>query len=216
MLPVLGAILGGAAIGSSILGGRQQAKAAKQSADAQLQAGQEGMALTRESRDLARGDLAPFRTFGEGVLPQLQNMLTPEGQAAYANENNPIFRAALDNMNRRTAINAAITGRTGAGDTNQQYLQNWQAAAMPLIQNQQNMLFNAANMGQSSAAGQANTAMTAGANLSSLRTDMGAAQAGGIVGAANAKASMYKDVTRGVTSFVNPNATGWSDLFKIK
>ena len=212
---VSGAVMGGLSLASSVYAGRQQSKAAKQSAAAQLQAGQEGMELTRESRDLARGDLAPFRTFGEGVLPQLQNMLTPEGQAAYANENNPIFKAALDNMNRRTAINAAITGRTGAGDTNQQYLQNWQAAAMPLIQNQQNMLFNAANMGQSSAAGQANTAMTAGANLSNLRTDMGAAQAGGIVGAANAKAGMYQDVTRGLTSFVNPNATGWSNLFTM-
>ena len=215
MLPLLA---GGAALlglGASIYGGKKQAEAAKDSAAAQLQAGQEGMALTRESRDLARGDLAPFRTFGEGVLPQLQTMLTPEGQAAYANENNPIFKAALDNMNRRTAINAAITGRTGAGDTNQQYLQNWQAAAMPLIQNQQNMLFNAANLGQSSAAGQANTAMTAGANLSNLRTDMGAAQAGGIVGAANAKAGMYQDAIRGVTSFINPQATGWGDMFKM-
>lgn len=201
MLPLLGAALVGGQILGSVLGGRQQSKAAKQAADAQVQATQIGADLTRESRDLARGDLQQFREFGQGILPQLQNLLTPEGQVAYASQNNPIFQASLENLNRRTANNAAIRGRSVGGDTEQQYLKNWQAAAMPLIQNQQQMLFNAANLGQASAAGQANTAMTAGANLSNLATDAGAARAGGIVGAANAKAGMYQDVARGISSF---------------
>ena len=50
---------------------------------------------------------------------------------------------------------------------------------MPFLQNQQNQLFNAVNMGQSSAAGQANTALTTGNMISDLMTQQGNAQAAG-------------------------------------
>jgi hypothetical protein len=134
------------------------------------------------------------------VLPQLQNILTPEGQVAYASESNPLFQAALANLNKQTTQQAAIRGRTGAGDTKQNYLQNWQAAAMPYLQNQQNMLFNAAGIGQASAAGQANQSMMAGQNIGNTLTEIGAARAGGIVGGANAGAGTLRDIVGGITS----------------
>lgn len=192
---------GGVAIGGALLGGATNKKAAEQSAAAQLDATRLATEESKAAREQARADLMPFSQFGLGALPQLGEMLTPEGQTAYVEQNNPIFQAVLDDLNRRTAINAAISGRTGAGDTNQQYMKNWQAAAMPLIQNQQSMLFNAGNLGQASAAGQANASQIASADIGDYTTSGGAAQAGGIVGAANARTGMYQDLARGISSF---------------
>jgi hypothetical protein len=62
------------------------------------------------------------------------------------------------------------------------------------------MLFNAAGIGQASAAGQANQSMMAGQNIGNTLTDIGAARAGGVVGAANAKAAGIKDIVGGITS----------------
>ena len=180
--------------------GESGREAAQKAADAQAESGRLAIEEAKAAREQSRADLQPFTKFGGGVLPQIQNLLTPEGQAAYVGENNPLFQAALANLNKQTAQQAAIRGRTGAGDTKQNYLQNWQAAAMPYLQNQQNMLFNAAGLGQSSAAGQANQSMIAGQNIGNTLTDIGAARAGGIVGAANAKSAAINDIVGGISS----------------
>jgi len=180
--------------------GESGREAALDAAQVQADAGKLAIEEAKAAREQSRADLQPFTQFGGGVLPQLQNLLTPEGQAAYASESNPLFQAALANLNKQTTQQAAVRGRAGAGDTKQNYLQNWQAAAMPYLQNQQNMLFNAAGIGQASAAGQANQSMVAGQNIGNTLTDIGAARAGGVVGAANAKAAGIKDIVGGVTS----------------
>lgn len=192
--------LGALGIGAGLYSGNKQADAAKDAAKIQAESGQAAIEEAKAAREQSRADLQPFTKFGGGVLPQIQSLLTPEGQAAYVGENNPLFQAALANLNKQTSQQAAIRGRTGAGDTKQNYLQNWQAAAMPYLQNQQNMLFNAAGLGQSSAAGQANQSMIAGQNIGNTLTDIGAARAGGIVGAANARAGTTQDIIGGLTS----------------
>lgn len=184
----------------TLYSGNEQSKAAQKAAETQVLAGQTAIEEAKAAREQSRADLQPFTQFGGGVLPKIQNLLTPEGQVAYLGENNPLFQAALANLNKQTTQQAAARGRTGAGDTKQNYLQNWQAAAMPYLQNQQNMLFNAAGIGQASAAGQANQSMMAGQNIGNTLTDIGAARAGGIVGAANAKAGATKDIIGGLTS----------------
>lgn len=180
--------------------GESGREAAQKAAETQAESGRMAIEEAKAAREQSRADLQPFTQFGGGVLPQIQNLLTPEGQVAYLGESNPLFQAALANLNKQTSQQAAIRGRTGAGDTKQNYLQNWQAAAMPYLQNQQNMLFNAAGLGQSSAAGQANQSMIAGQNIGNTLTDIGAARAGGIVGAANAKAGALGDIVGGITS----------------
>lgn len=60
----LGFISGALGIGSAILGNRAADKAAR----AQEQAGQQQLAFSRETRDMQRSDLAPFRNAGVNAL----------------------------------------------------------------------------------------------------------------------------------------------------
>lgn len=171
------------AVGLTDIEGQQDA--AKDAAKAQAQSGQQSIAFQRESRDLARSDLQPFRQLGQSNIEALQNLLTPTGQYDYL-QNNPLFKAALDNANRATLNNQAARGKLGSGDTLSALSNNTLLAAQPLLGQQQNALFNAVNLGQSSAAGQANTALTSGANIGNTLTDIGNAKAAGIIGAGNA------------------------------
>lgn len=165
-----------------------QEKAAKNAANAQAQSGQQSIAFETESRDLARSDLQPFRDFGSSNIASLQNLLTPTGQYDYL-KSNPLFQMGLDNANRATMNIQAARGKLGSGDTLLSLNNNALLSAMPLLDRQQNNLFNAVNMGQSAAAGQANTALTTGANIGNTITDIGNARAAGIIGAGNAQAN---------------------------
>lgn len=68
-----GAIIGSAVIGgaSSILGGKSQEKAAKAGADAQTQLGYANIDLQKELAEQQREDFAPWRDIGEDALNKL-------------------------------------------------------------------------------------------------------------------------------------------------
>lgn len=172
-------------VGDNLLGGRQ-ADAARDASRTQAQAADRAIALQRESRDLAREDLAPFVELGEGQINALTALLTPEGQADYV-ENNPFYQLGLDNLNQNTLNNQAARGKLGSGGTLSALQDNAMLAGLPLLQNQQNQLFNAVNLGQASASGAANNALLSGNALSNLTTQRGNAVAAGTVGAANAR-----------------------------
>ena len=168
-----------------ILGG-DAADAAREGARVQAQAADRAIDLQRETRDLARDDLQPFRNFGADQINSLNELLTPEGQADYL-QNNPLATLALDNANQATLNSAAARGKLGSGSTLQSLTDNFLLTSLPLLQNQQNQLFNAVNLGQSSAAGQANTSLQTGNSLSNLITGQANALASGTIGAANAR-----------------------------
>lgn len=172
-------------VGGALLGG-DAADAARDGARIQAQAADRAIDLQRESRDLAREDLAPFREFGANNLAALSDILTPEGQASFL-QNNPLADLALDNANQTTLKSSAARGKLGSGSTLQSLTDNFLLTSLPLLQNQQNQLFNSVNLGQASASGQANTTLQTGNSLSNLITGQGAVQAGGIIGAANAR-----------------------------
>jgi len=158
--------------------------AANAAADTQAAAGRDAIALTRETRDIARSDLAPFRTFGQNNLGGLQDILSPQGQADYL-KNNPLFGIAMDNLNRQS--NNTFLGRGKLGDATGQLVNNAFLAGQPLLQNQTSNLFNAVNLGQASAAGQANTSLQSGNTINDLITGIGNSQAAGLVGGANSR-----------------------------
>lgn len=63
------------AIGAALVGGIMQGRAAKKAANAQTAAADRQIAYQEETRDLIRGDLAPYREGGETAYAALQNML---------------------------------------------------------------------------------------------------------------------------------------------
>lgn len=175
------------------LTGDDAADAARQAAQVQAQSGREAIAFQRESRDLARSDLAPFVAAGQSQLNPMMQLLTPQGQFDYL-QSNPMFQAAVNNSGDQIKAAGAASGKYGSGGMINQLFQNYLAQGEQFAGNQYNRLFNAANMGQSSAAGQANTAITTGQSVGNLMTDIGAAQAGGIVGAQGARQQALNNV----------------------
>lgn len=179
-------------IGGTVLGG-DAADAATQAAQLQGKSADKAIALQRESRDLARADLAPFVKFGQGNMDALSLLLTGQGQADYL-QSNPLFDLALDRTNKASLSSNAAQGLLNSGNTLNELNNNALLTAMPLLQNQQNQLFNAVNMGQSSAAGQANTALATGNSLADLTTQRGNIQASGIVGAQGAQQAAFNNL----------------------
>lgn len=169
-----------------LLGG-DAALAAEQAAAQQAAGATEAIGFQRETRDLARADLAPFTQFGVDQLSAGSPLLfDPNAQFDFL-QNNPIFQQALEQSNQQTLNLASARGRTTAGDTQQQLSQNFLTSGLPILQGQQQNILNALNLGQASAAGQASTALTTGNTIADLITGKAAAEAAGTVGAANAK-----------------------------
>ena len=198
-------------VGDKLLGG-DAADAAMQAALLQGKSADKAIALQRESRDLARNDLAPFVGFGQGNIDSLSQLLTPQGQADYL-QANPLFDMFLDKANKASLSSNAAQGLLNSGNTLDELNINTMMTGMPFLQNQQNQLFNAVNMGQSSAAGQANTALTTGGMISDLMTQQGNARAAGIVGAQGAEQAGINNLLRlggqaGAAYLGNPAAFG--------
>jgi hypothetical protein len=169
-----------------VMGG-DAALAAEQAAALQAAGATEAIGFQRETRDLARADLAPFTQFGVDQLTAGSPLLfDPEAQFDFL-QSNPIFNQALDQANQQTLNLASARGRTTAGDTQQQLSQNFLLQGLPILQGQQQNILNALNLGQASAAGQASTALTTGNTIADLITGKAAAEAAGKVGAANAE-----------------------------
>lgn len=98
-------------------------------------------------------------------------------------QNNELFQGALSNANDATMGMAAARGRVSAGDTLQQLSQNTLLAAAPLIAGQKGSIMDLIGFGERAAGNQAN-----------MLTGQGAALAGGIVGAENARAAGYSNL----------------------
>lgn len=147
-----------------VLGG-DAADAAQDAAAVQMLAGEEASTL-----------FDPFRQLGESGL-SMSGFLTDPNQQFEFLQSNPLFQMGLDNLNRQTLSAGRASGR-GAGATDTQMLLNNNAllAASPLISQQKQSIGDLINTGLSVAGSQGN-----------LRTGQGAAQAGGIIGAANAE-----------------------------
>jgi len=123
----------------------------------------------------------PFQQLGQQGLDQAGFLTDSQAQYDWL-QNNPLFQGALSNANDATMGMAAARGRVSAGDTLQQLSQNTLLAAAPLIAQQKGSIGDLLNIGQNVAGNQGN-----------LLTGQGAALAGGIIGAENARAAGYNN-----------------------
>lgn len=193
--------------------GKTSADAARESAEIQAQAGQAGIERVEEGRERAQDFFSPFDAVGQRGLERLGE-LGPQDDFDFQDDpqadfeflqNNPLFKFALDNANRRTGARAAAGGRINAGDTLSQLTNNAFLQASPLLDRKRRDLdrrlldrnqnrdrsrqdiFGLLDRGIGVAGGRAGIEQGASANVSNLLTDIGASRAGGVVGAANAR-----------------------------
>ena len=175
------------AVGSVFGGGKGEARAARNAADAQLQSTREAVDFQKESRDLARADLAPFVKLGTDNIQGLQDLITnPEAQLDFV-QNNKFFQALRDDAQETIFSNQAAKGKVGSGSTAEALQNSFLLLGQDLVNNSINQRLNLTNIGQASAAGQAVVAQNTGATISDLITQGGNAQAAGIIGAQNAR-----------------------------
>jgi len=168
---------------SAVVGGIVSSKAAKSAARAQGKAADQSVAFQRESRDIAREDLQPFRDFGESQIQPLNNLL--ENPNSYL-QNNPLYDSINNNAKREVFANRAARGKLGSGGTARELQNRFLANGESLINNQYNRLLGGVSSGQNAAAGQANVAQNTGVNVGNTLLQKGNAIAAGKVGSANA------------------------------
>ena len=191
-------------IEGKVLGG-DAAEAAERASRQQQAAATEAIGFQRESRDLARADLAPFLQFGTNIMPQAESLLfDPAAQFQFL-QDNPFFQQAVEEGRQDVLNLASSRGRTTAGDTREALINNAILSGLPILQGQQQNLLNALGIGQSSAAGQAATTMQAAPIIGDLITGRGAAKAAGTIGAENARTQGFQNLLNiGATAFGMP------------
>lgn len=181
-------------VGSIFSGGADDA--AREAANIQAQSSDKAIALQRETRDLARGDLQSFRQAGAAQLDPLTSLISdPKAQLAFI-QDNPFFKALADDAQSRLFSNQAARGKVGSGGTAQALQNSLLLLGQNLLDNNINQRTQLATIGQNAAAGQATVAQNTGNTITDLITGQGNAQAAGIVGAANARASGIENIAK--------------------
>ena len=180
--------VGAAIAGATLVGGLFQADAAKKAAKTAAGAAEAGIAEQRATRGQALELAQPFVDIGLQAGEQLQNLLADPSQGL--EQINPIVSFLRDQGFEQIQESAAAKGRLGAGGTLEdltRFNTNLASTVVPQLQNQRfNQLFNVLGLGQNAAAGQGSAALQTGANISNLLGNVGASQAGGAIGQANA------------------------------
>jgi hypothetical protein len=172
--------------------GKQAGDAAREQNAIATKAQQEALEAatleTQRTRAQAQGFLEPFGGGNLGGVDQAGFLTDPNAQFDFL-QSNPLFQLGLDNANQVTEQNAASRGRLSAGDTLQQLSNNALLQATPLIDRQRADVNNLLNLGTGVATSQANIETGQAAKVGELTTSGAAAQAAGIIGANNARAT---------------------------
>ena len=130
--------------------------------------------------------LNPFSAVAQQGIDQAGFLTDPQAQFDFL-QSNPLFQASLDNANRVTQQSAAAQGRLSAGDTALDLSNNFLLSAQPLIGQQQQSIRGLIDLGRGVASEQGAGIRGTAADVANLQTGGTAAQAAGIVGAANAR-----------------------------
>lgn len=175
------------------------ANAATEAAQIQSNAATAAGQATADATALQRQDLQPFSEFGSSFMDPTQQAVT-QSQQLFSDPSsimqNPFFQALQNQAQTDIMQNAAVSGRLGTGGT-QTHLQDSALRTGFDVLNQERaaqmqnvgMLQGLVGMGQNAAAGQAGFTGVGNQIQQGFLTDAAAANAGGVVGAANAQAS---------------------------
>lgn len=172
-----------AVIGTSVVQGALQSRAADRAADAQVASSNEAIALQREQFEAIQELLAPYIEAGSGALGAQQDLLGLSGpeaqQAAIAQiQNSPQFSALVAQGEEGILQNAAATGGLRGGNTQGALAQFRPQVLNQLINQRFGQLGGLAQMGQNSAVGQGSFGQNMAGQVTNLIGQRGAAQAG--------------------------------------
>lgn len=187
-----------------------QADAALEAAGMTQESVREQIAAQQAALATQREDLQPFTQFGSSFIDPAQQAAM-NAQQLFSDPtsimSNPMFQAIQEDTRRQNVQNAAVRGRLGTGGTAAGLEQSALRTGFDILNSERSaqlqnagFLANLVGMGQSAAAGQGAAALQTGQGIASslgqgnltvadLLTGAAAAQAGGVMGAANAQAA---------------------------
>ena len=202
-----------AVIGSSVIGGISSAKAAKSAAAAQVKSAELGVAETRAAREQLERLLEPYRAAGTPALAQQMAALGlagPEAQQAYVagQEQSPLFQAITRQGEEAILQKASATGGLRGGNVQGALAQFRPSLLNQFLEQQYGRLGARTSSGQRSAAGVGAAGVTSAGDISGLLTESGQAQAGGILGSANAFNAALNQITGFATGPTGRNILG--------
>ena len=180
--------------------GASEEEAAKEAAAAQEAAGEAAEAELRTAQERLEAELSPYREFGvEQGVSQLPGLFEQQ-QAAISDPsaviNNPFFQAMSRDQEQRLINQRAALGKGGSGGTGDALTRNmlllgnqFSQQNLGNIQQQIQNRFNAAQIGQSSAAQTGVSGLQTAGNIGGIMGNVANAQAAGIMGAQQAGAA---------------------------
>lgn len=170
---------------SDIVGGVIKGRAANKAADRQVEAGESAIEFAKESRDIAREDLSPFRETGVTALGQLEGLVTdPQKQKEFISDN-PFFQALQQQTTENVLGAQAARGKLGSGGTSKALQNALVLLGSDLLGQRVGQLQNLAGLGQAAAAGQAQVSQQTAQQVGETRLQQGNASAAGQIAKAN-------------------------------
>lgn len=204
-----------AVIGSAVIGGVVSSNAAKSAGKAQVQAADKTAEEQRAAREEMRTLLNPYVSAGTPALQAQMAALGlsgPEAQQAYVTqqEQSPTFQALAQQGENAIRQNASATGGLRGGNIQGALAQFRPALLNQFLEQQYSRLGDLTKVGQASAAGVGAAGITSATNIGNAYTQAGQAQAGSILGQANA----FNNALGTITGF-GTSATGQAAIGKI-
>ena len=203
----VGKVVGGVAeavgIGgvADIVGGATQSRAANKAADRQVEAGEAAIEFAKESRDIAREDLSPFRETGVTALGQLEGLVTdPQKQKEFISDN-PFFQALQQQTTENVLGAQAARGKLGSGGTSKALQNALVLLGSDLLGQKVGQLQNLAGLGQAAATGQAQVSQQTAQQVGETRLQQGNASAAGQIAKGEINSKMYQQGIGALTEF---------------
>lgn len=199
---IIGAVLGGAQVGSTINSADQAGKAAK----AQAEAADKAITLQRDIYNQNRSDLAPWRDTGNNALKMLADSLGVNGPgaasaASVAFQKTPGYDFSFSEGQKAVDSSAAAKGMLRSGAQIKAQTRFGQNTANTEYGGWINNLKTLAGYGQNAQQQTQQSGQTYATNTGSLMQDAAAARASGYVGAANAYSGGINNLARFAGSY---------------
>jgi hypothetical protein len=202
-----------AVIGSAVIGAGVSMSAASKAGKAQVRAADRTAEEQRLAREEMRTLLNPYVSAGTPALQAQMAALGfagPEAQQEFVTqqEQSPIFQSLAKQGESAILQNASATGGLRGGNVQGALAQFRPALLNQFLEQQYGRLSGLTTLGQQSAAGVGAAGMTSAANIGQAYTQAGQAQAGSILGQANAFNQALGTITGFGTSAAGQKAIG--------
>jgi hypothetical protein len=203
----------GVSAAAGIASGAMQAGAAGDAADAQAQQSEAAIAEQRRQFEEMKKLLKPYVDIGPKALTDQTNLIGMNGNEAQQEAIDQLKKGSMFNelnLQGQNAIlqNASATGGLRGGNTQAALAQFSPALLQALIESQYSKLSGLTTLGQNSAAFQGTAGMNMAANIGQSYENIGAAQAGGILGQAKGWGSALNSVSGAINTGIGAGIFG--------